>query len=85
MHKVEVLLQNRIPVPEGYAIASEAFENGTLFSKAETELTMLIKKLPQKGVDNSVFKENPLNPTETLYFYFLTYIGISQDQNDYRH
>lgn len=45
---LNILLQNRIPVPKGYAIASEAFENGTLCTKAETELTMLIKKLPQK-------------------------------------
>ena len=45
---LNILMQNRIPVPEGYAVAVEAFENGTLCIKAETELTALIKRLPQK-------------------------------------
>lgn len=45
---LNILLQNGAPVPEGYAIAAEAFENGILRPEAEAELAELIKKLPTK-------------------------------------
>lgn len=45
---LNILLQNGAPVPEGYAVAAEAFENGKLRPQAEAELAELIKKLPQK-------------------------------------
>lgn len=45
---LNILMQNGIPVPEGYAIAAEAFENGVLCTEAEAELAALIKSLPQK-------------------------------------
>lgn len=45
LHK---LIQSGIPVPNGYAIAAEAFENGALCTEAETELAALIKSLSTK-------------------------------------
>lgn len=45
---LDKLKKNGMPVPSGYAIAAEAFENGTLCKDAETELSELIKKLPTK-------------------------------------
>ena len=41
------LLQNRAPVPEGYAIAAEAFVQGALCPEAEAELAALTNRLPQ--------------------------------------
>lgn len=41
------LLQNRAPVPEGYAIAAEAFVQGALCPEAEAELAVLTNRLPQ--------------------------------------
>lgn len=43
---LNVLIESGFPVPSGYAIASEAFENGALKKEAEQELTALVKKLP---------------------------------------
>ena len=37
-----------LPVPQGYAIASEAFENGRLKKEAADELDVVIKKLDRK-------------------------------------
>lgn len=45
---LDILLRNGLPVPEGHAVAAEAFENGALCAEAETELAELIKVLPQK-------------------------------------
>ncbi|MGN1103143.1 MAG: PEP/pyruvate-binding domain-containing protein, partial [Huintestinicola sp.] len=45
---LNILLQNGAPVPEGYAVAAEAFENGILRPEAEAELTALITKLSRK-------------------------------------
>lgn len=45
---LNTLLQNGLPVPEGYAVAAEAFSDGVLCSAAATELAALIKKLPTK-------------------------------------
>ena len=45
---LNILMQNKVPVPEGYAVAAEAFENGVLCTEAEKELAALIKKLPHK-------------------------------------
>lgn len=45
---LSVLINSGFPVPSGYAVAAEAFENGTLRSEAEQELMLLVKKLPAK-------------------------------------
>ncbi|MGN0641580.1 MAG: PEP/pyruvate-binding domain-containing protein [Huintestinicola sp.] len=45
---LDTMLKKGLPVPGGYAIASEAFENGRLRPEAEEELAELIKKLPRK-------------------------------------
>ena len=45
---LNILMQNNAPVPEGFAVAAEAFENGALCTEAEAELAELIKKLPKK-------------------------------------
>ena len=42
------LLKKQLPVPYGYAIAAEAFNDGTLCSEAEKELDSLILKLSDK-------------------------------------
>lgn len=42
---LNVLIKSGFPVPSGYAIASEAFENGTLKKEAEQELLSLVKRL----------------------------------------
>ncbi|MBQ7783708.1 MAG: phosphoenolpyruvate synthase [Oscillospiraceae bacterium] len=42
---LDKLLKKRLPVPFGYAIAAEAFHNGTLCNEAEKELNSLILKL----------------------------------------
>ncbi len=41
------LIKNRLPVPFGYSIAAEAFEDGTLSASAEKELSALCEKLPK--------------------------------------
>lgn len=45
---LSILIRNGFPVPDGYAIASEAFENEKLKNDAETELTELIASLSEK-------------------------------------
>ena len=45
---LNILMQNNAPVPEGCAVAAEAFENGALCTEAEAELAELIKKLQKK-------------------------------------
>ncbi len=45
---LNILIKSGFPVPCGYAVASEAFENGMLKKEAEQELTALVKRLPAK-------------------------------------
>ena len=45
---LNVLIESGFPVPSGYAIASEAFENGALKKEAEQELAALVKKLSER-------------------------------------
>ena len=40
------MIKAGLPVPEGYAIASEAFEKGILKEAAEKELSSLVSGLP---------------------------------------
>ncbi|MBQ8569684.1 MAG: phosphoenolpyruvate synthase [Oscillospiraceae bacterium] len=42
------MIKAGLPVPEGYAISAEAFENGILKSDAEKELSVLISDLSEK-------------------------------------
>ena len=42
------LIKNGLPVPFGYSIAAEAFEDEALSSSAEKELSVLCEKLPKK-------------------------------------
>lgn len=42
------LIKNGLPVPFGYGIAAESFEDGLLSSPAEKELSVLCEKLPKK-------------------------------------
>lgn len=43
---LNILINSGFPVPSGYVIAAEAFENGRLKKEAEQELDALVKKLP---------------------------------------
>lgn len=45
---LDILLRHHIEVPFGYAIAAEAFVNGTLCDNAMKELETLCKRLPKK-------------------------------------
>jgi len=42
---LNTLIKSGFPVPSGYAVASEAFENGLLKKEAEQELELFLKKL----------------------------------------
>jgi len=42
---LNTLIKSGFPVPSGYAVASETFENGLLKKEAEQELELFLKKL----------------------------------------
>ena len=56
---LNILMQNNAPVPEGCAVAAEAFENGALCTEAEAELVILQSgSLRRKAVGPEIYEKD---------------------------